>query len=181
MHDPVKLHLVSTLPCTRYQYDGIQFTIYNCSIQLIPTQPSMQTQPLSVPCPHVRPNIIPHIASSASPVSQRQQYIQQKVIAGKRTFTFLPPPCDPFSTTLAASVGEHLARALQSLGTGKSLSLKDIEVTQNPRLVAQRMSPPVIFQAPAFQVFCPSAVQQQSRCRIAPNVLFFVLSAPRSA
>ena len=159
MQDPVKLHLFSTLPCTRYQYDGIQFTIYNCSIQLIPTQPSMQTQPLSVPGPHVRPNINPHIASSASPVSQRQQYIQQKVIAGKRTFTSLPPPCDPVSTTLAASVSEHLARALQSLGTGKSLSLKDIEVTQNPRLVAQRMSPPVIFQAPAFQVFCPSAVQ----------------------
>ena len=110
------------MPCTRYQYDGIQFTIYNCSIQLIPTQPSMQTQPLSVPCPHVRPNIIPHIASSASPVSQRQQYIQQKVIAGKRTFTSLPPPCDPVSTTLEASVSEHLARALQSLGTGKSLS-----------------------------------------------------------
>ena len=104
----------------------------------------MQTQPLSVPGPHVRPNIIPHIASTASPVSQRQQYIQQKVIAGKRTFTFLPPPCDPVSTTLAASVSEHLARALQSLGTGKSLSLKDIEVTQNPRLVAQRMSQLVI-------------------------------------
>ena len=70
VHDPVKLHLFSTLPCTRYQYDGIQFTIYNCSIQLIPTQPSMQTQPLSVPCPHVRPNIIPHIASNASLISQ---------------------------------------------------------------------------------------------------------------
>ena len=85
----------------------------------------------------------------------------------------MTPTCDPVSTTLVASVSEHLARALQSLGTGKSLSLKDIEVTQNPRLVAQRMSPPVIFQAPAFQVFCPSAVHQQSRCRIAPNVLFF--------
>ena len=81
----------------------------------------MQTQPLSVPCPHVRPNIIPHIASSASPVSQRQQYIQQKVIGGKRTFTSLPPPCDPVSTTLAASVSA-LQELSQSLGTGKSLS-----------------------------------------------------------
>ena len=40
----------------------------------------MQTQRLSVPGPHVRPNIIPHIASSASLVSQRQQYIQQTLL-----------------------------------------------------------------------------------------------------
>ena len=125
---------------------------------------------LSVPGPHVRPNIIPRIGSNASLISQGSQYIQQKIVERNRTFTPLTPPCDPVSTTLVASVST-LPELSNPWEPGNPCLPK---FSQNPRLVAQRMSPPVIFQAPAFQVFCPSAVQQQDRCRIAPNVLFFL-------
>ena len=124
---------------------------------------------LSVPGPHVRPNIIPRIGSNASLISQGSQYIQQKIVERNRTFTPLTPPCDPVSTTLVASVST-LPELSNPWEPGDPCLSK---FSQNPRLVAQRMSQLVISKPRPSKYFAHLQFSNRTVAGSRPMFCFF--------
>ena len=132
---------------------------------------------LSVPGPHVRPNIIPRIGSNASLISQGSQYIQQKVVEkGKDFYSFNSSLWPSFHNL--GSFCEYLARALQSLGTGKSLSPQIFPKSSSgrPKNVSTGHLPSS--GLPSILPICSSAtgpLQDRAQCSV------FFAGAPRSA